>query len=277
MDTKHIVGIIGLGFVGGAMAASFQRKDITVITYDKYKASDNTLEDTLKTDLIFLCLPTPYDSLINEYDKTAIHETLKFLNDKKYSGAVICKSTVEPGTCRELADKYHSLDIIHNPEFLTARTAVEDYHNQKHIVLGRTLRCSDNSYNTVVDFHSINYPWAQITKCKSIESESAKLFANSFYAVKVQFFTELYLLCKKSGCDYDTAKQILIRNNWVNPMHTSVPGPDGSISYGGLCFPKDTNALNEYMKSVESPNAILSACIDERNTMREDHDNCNNL
>lgn len=274
METKHIIGIVGLGFVGSAMESSFREKKINVITYDKYKSCDNTLEDILRADIIFLCLPTPYDSTINEYDKTAISETLEFLNDKNYSGAVVCKSTVEPGTCKELAEEYHNLNIIHNPEFLTARTAREDYHNQKHIVLGKTKNCDNDIYVKVVDFYSVNYPWAHITKCKSIESESAKLFANSFYAVKVQFFTELYLLCEKTGCNYDTAKQILIRNNWVNPMHTTVPGPDGEISYGGLCFPKDTNALNEYMKQNKSPNSILESCIEERNRMRSDHDNC---
>ena len=40
---------------------------------------------------------------------------------------------------------------------------------------------------------------------------------------------------------------MMIGNGNINPDHTSVPGPDGNISYGGYCFPKDTNALNEYM------------------------------
>ena len=53
-------------------------------------------------------------------------------------------------------------------------------------------------------------------------------------------------------------------------MHTNVPGPDGRLSYGGLCFPKDTNALNEYMKKNNTYNKILQATIDERNSMRRD-------
>lgn len=268
------VSVIGLGFVGDALLSSFNRLIGDVVSYDKYKSCDNDLQDVLDTDIAFLCLPTPYNSNANEYDKSAIHDVCEFLNNNNYSGAVVCKSTVEPGTCRQLSEKYTNINIIHNPEFLTARTAREDYHNQKHIVLGKTKNCDNDIYVKVVDFYSVNYPWAHITKCKSIESESAKLFANSFYAVKVQFFTELYLLCEKTGCDYDTAKQILIRNNWVNPMHTTVPGPDGEISYGGLCFPKDTNALNEYMKQNKSPNSILESCIEERNRMRNDHDNC---
>jgi UDP-glucose 6-dehydrogenase len=74
-----------------------------------------------------------------------------------------------------------------------------------------------------------------------------KIFCNCFYATKIQFFTEIYLLCEKTGCDYNVVKNMMLGNGWINPMHTNVPGNDGNISYGGYCFPKDTNALNEYM------------------------------
>lgn len=268
------VGIIGTGFVGGAMIESFKRKKLKVLSYDKFKECTDTLEELLVSELIFLCLPTPYDHKLKSYNKESILENLDYLNKNKFKGSVICKSTLEPESCKEFAEGYTNLNIIHNPEFLTARTAKEDYHNQKHIVLGRTKLCSSEHYNLVVDFHSTNYPWARITQCTSTESESAKLFANSFYSIKVQFFTEMYLLCQKTGCDYNTARQILIRNDWVNPMHTNVPGPDGEISYGGLCFPKDTNALNEFMQKHDSPSLVLKACIEERDTMRSDHDNC---
>jgi len=66
----------------------------------------------------------------------------------------------------------------------------------------------------------------------------------------------------------------MLSNSWINPMHTTVPGPDGQLSYGGLCFPKDTNALNELMKSLGTPNQVMDAVIQERNSMRSDHDNC---
>ena len=60
------IGIIGLGFVGSAMLASFQQKKINTLNYDKFSSCDNTLQDLLETDLVFLCLPTPYDSSLNQ-------------------------------------------------------------------------------------------------------------------------------------------------------------------------------------------------------------------
>ena len=96
-----------------------------------------------------------------------------------------------------------------------------------------------------------------------------KSFVNSFYAVKVQFFNELYSLCRKINCSYDVVKNLMLKNGWINAQHTKVPGPDGKLSYGGGCFPKDTKALLEYMKKNNSHHAILEACIKEHDTMRK--------
>ena len=181
---------------------------------------------------------------------------------------------MEPETTNNLSNEFPELKFIHNPEFLTARTAFEDFHNQTHIVLGKGLKCTENDLNNVKLFYNDLYPDAEISLCSSLESESMKSFVNCFYSVKVQFFTELYLLCQSNGCDYNVVKDMMLKNGWINPMHTTVPGPDGQVSYGGLCFPKDTNALNKYMIKSNTPNKVLEATIKERNDMRKDHDNC---
>ena len=61
----------------------------------------------------------------------------------------------------------------------------------------------------------------------------------------------------------------MLKNKWISPTHTSVPGPDGKLSYGGMCFPKDTNALLQLMKKKDVPCKILEATILERNEMRK--------
>jgi UDP-glucose 6-dehydrogenase len=66
----------------------------------------------------------------------------------------------------------------------------------------------------------------------------------------------------------------MLLNNQIHSSFTNVPGHDGQISYGGLCFPKDTNALNKFMIKNKIPNSLMNACINERNSMRDDHDNC---
>ena len=53
------VGVIGCGFVGEGQAFSFSSiSNVKVYDLDQ-KKSTNTLDDTLKSDFIFVCLPTP--------------------------------------------------------------------------------------------------------------------------------------------------------------------------------------------------------------------------
>ena len=82
-------------------------------------------------------------------------------------------------------------------------------------------------------------------------------------------FNEYYLLCQKNKSDFHRIKQLMLKNNWINPMHTTVPGPDGQLGYGGACFPKDTKALNEYMKQKGSPNRVLNSVIQECDLIRK--------
>lgn len=265
---KMKISVIGLGCVGNAIYKSFMNKNMNVIPYDKYK-DIGTLKECLTSDIMFLCLPTPYDDIKKEYDKSSIIETLSYLEENKYTGIVVLKSTVEPETTYNLSLSYPNLKIIHSPEFLTARTAYEDFHNQKHIVIGKTSNTNDEDINIIVSFFKTHYD-AEISICSSTESEMMKICCNSFYSVKVQFFTEIYLMCKANKTQYNTVRDLMLKNNWIHHMHTIIPGPDNQISYGGMCFPKDTNALNQYMLKLNTPNNVLNATIEERNIMRND-------
>lgn len=272
MTKTYKIGIAGIGFVGNGMMKSFLEKGYTandLICYDKYKSTSSRFEDLLTTDILFLALPTQYDEDKREYNKDAITETCSLLEAGNYKGTIVIKSTVEPETTENLNCTF-KLNFVHNPEFLTARTAYQDFHNQKHIVLGRASSCNEDNYKRVVDFYSSHYPDAVISESTCTESESMKIFVNCFYSVKVQFFNEIYLTCKQSGTDYTKVRDLMLKNNWINPAHTQVPGPDGQLSYGGMCFPKDTNALLKFMESKNTPSAVLEATIKERNLMRDD-------
>lgn len=275
------IGIVGLGFVGGALLDSFSRHQIpNIVTYDKYKHNNNhnnnQKHNILNFDILFLCLPTPFSSELNDYDIQPIHETLSYLQENQYSGLVVIKSTVTPTTCQSLRDQYQ-IPIIHNPEFLTARTANEDFHNQKHIVLGLTNHPTELSQkesiqrHQLISFYQHYYPNAEISICQSGESEAMKIYVNTFYAIKIQAFNEFHQLSTKLNLNPDLITNLMLKNGWINPMHTQVPGTDGQLSYGGGCFPKDTNALLHTMKKHQTPHQVLESTIQERNHMRQEN------
>ena len=266
-----MISIIGLGFVGGAMYKSFQQKKVNVIGYDKFKDGGiGTFDDVLSSSICFLCLPTLFNAEKNKYNKDAIYETCDKLKDNNYSGLVVIKSTVEPETTDNLSKAYPMLKICHNPEFLTAKTAFHDFHNQKHIVLGKGKNCLDSDVNVLETFYKTHYPDANVSRCSSLESESMKIMCNSFYASKIMLFNEYYQLCQKNGSDFNTIRDLMLKNDWINPMHTNVPGTDKQLGYGGACFPKDTAALCSYMETMSSDNAVLKGVIEERNKLRGD-------
>lgn len=268
---NNIVGIIGLGFVGGAIYKSFNEKLIKVVGYDNnINIKCNSFEECLSSDILFLCLPTQFDENTKSYDKSIIVNVLNDLDKNNYNGLVVIKSTVEPTTTDNLQEKNPKLKLFHNPEFLSAKTAYEDFHHQSHIVLGKSDKCSHSDLLLLEEFYHNYYPDAKISLCSATESESMKIYLNCFYSVKIQFFNELYLLCNKTKTNYNNVLDLMLKNNWINPMHTKVPGNDGKLSYGGYCFPKDTNALLHFMKSMDSPCKVLEASIKERNTMRDD-------
>lgn len=256
-----MIGICGLGVVGNAVYKVFQHYHINCYGYDKYKKIGKK-EDLLSCDYIFLCLPTPFHKYKKEFDKQSLHITCKFLQKKAYKGIVIIKSTVEPGTCREFVEKY-GLKIVHNPEFLSAKTAYQDFLHQTHIVLGgeRSLCLQIHSFYKI-------YWTCKYSLCSWEESEAMKLCCNSFYAVKIQFFNEIYSYLLSNHISYEKVLAMMLENGWIHPQHTKVPGTDRELSYGGMCFPKDTNALCEDMKRNNTLHHVLEACIQERDTIR---------
>jgi len=297
---EYSIGIIGVGVLGKAILESFINiKTINIRCYDKYKTdTDNyhtnfyvlDIKQLYNCDIIFLCLPTEYDADKKEYNKTEIMNVLYEFSQLNYKGILLLKSTVEPKTTYNLSLLYPQLNIIHNPEFLTARTATHDFINQKHIVLGihdlephvhktafendfMETSVSDGSHSSKITyiktFFETYFKGATISICSSDESESMKLFCNSFYATKIQYFKEVKLLCDKMNIEYNNVVNLMLNNGWINPMHTTIPGPDGQLSFGGKCLPKDINALGALCNSLNIPNEVIQSVIRENNVMRK--------
>lgn len=267
------ISVIGLGFVGNAVYEVFQEMGCDVLGYDiKLDISKNSFDECLGSKIMFLALPTPYNSKSKSYELSYIIDVLEELTQLNYKGVIVLKSTLTPGSTLDLITKFNTLSIIYNPEFLKAKSAKYDFKNQFQVVLGYEERNKD-AVELVKSFYKKYFPNAKISLGTTQESECVKIFVNSFYAVKIQYFNELYLTCEKMGMDFNLVTQMMINNNRINPADTNVPGPDGELSYGGYCFPKDTNALNEFMKKNNIPNGVLNACIEERNMMRNDNDN----
>ncbi len=124
--SKPKIGIVGVGYLGGAVKYWFDKQKFESFFYDKHKEI-GSLRDLNKADVIFVCLPTPYiEEKKKGFDDSAIKEVLKELKGEKI---IVIRSTVLPGSTEGYQKEYPQHRFLMNPEFLRAKTAIQDYLN----------------------------------------------------------------------------------------------------------------------------------------------------
>lgn len=269
------IGIIGQGFVGGAIKQGF-KDHYQLFLYDKFNdAKSNTdLEGVVKNaDIIFVCVPTPMDARTGEASTAIVEEVVLEIDELAaefgMSPTLIIKSTVPPGTTEYLNSIMSYSEVIFNPEFLTEANAVEDFKNQNRIIIGT---CDGYEANNVVRIFRNVFPHAEIPVVNSREAEMCKYIINTFLSVKVSFANEIYDICEASGIDYNQAKDLALLDRRIGKSHWMVPGPDGDRGFGGHCFPKDLNGLLYVAKEGLVETSVLEATLKTNDRVREDRD-----
>ena len=245
------VGIIGNGFVGESQTFAFSpTSDIRVYDIDPLK-STHTLSETLDSDFIFICVPTPMKS-DGSQDLSYIESVFK----NAISGPIyIIKSTVLPGTTKKLVEKFPKLDIIFSPEFLTERTAKLDMLTQARVIFGgKKSLC--NSVKILFEQRFMNRHYI-ITD--STTAELVKYMNNTFFATKVSIINEFKRLSDALGTNWEDVIYGFAADGRVGDSHLHVPGPDGKLGYGGTCFPKDVNALITLGDKLGTPMNTIKA------------------
>ena len=253
------VGIVGKGFVGGALHDNFKECfDVAVWDSVEEKRTIDSFQSFVDwSDIIFVCVPTPMneDGSCNTSIVEEVVGKIAALDRHKY---VVIKSTVPPGTTETLAEQ-HRMTIGFNPEFLTEANAYNDFRHQSLIVIG----ADDTGLATVLtqlyyEFNAAVDNVAHVIQRTTKEAEMFKYLANCFLATKVTFANEFKILCDKAGIDYGKVADIAVLDRRLGHTHWRVPGPDGKLGFGGSCFPKDTSAMLAYADQVGSALWLLT-------------------
>jgi len=262
-----MIGIIGQGFVGNAVYQKF-KKYYEIKTFDlNNELCNSTEQEVLDNNIVFVCLPTPMND-DGSCNTSIVEEVVKRCFEFGKSKIVVIKSTIPPDTTKKLNEKYPSLQIVFNPEFLTERNAVSDYENQNRIILGGPRPATTK----LKQIFSKVFPKAHIIKTDSTHAEMVKYLTNSFLATKVSFANEMYKICEKLDIDYDKVVEYSTFDDRLGKSHWSVPGPDGDFGYGGHCFPKDVKALIHLAEELELYPTMLRATDKKNNVVRKNRD-----
>ena len=249
--------IAGYGYVGRAVYAGLRTHHDLIIVDPKY--SEDTIGEHIDADGIIICVDTPTG------ENGIIASNLSDVMDQVplYMPALI-KSTVTPAVVDAFDELYPNHSICYSPEFLRAATSVSDFVNQKYIVLGGTD--PDSFWHEL--FLNTLPNCKMVFHCTEKEACLVKYTANSFLALKVSFFNQIYDICEQTGSDFETIRHIVSQDTRIGAGHTLVPGADGR-GFSGACFPKDTEAFVHWAKHVDAVPTLVEYAIQYNNKVRK--------
>lgn len=232
------LGIIGLGYVGSAVAFS-HRSDVVVVRDPKLKDSAD-LHEFNDCDAIYICVPSP--STEDGHCDTSILESvlkeLTFANIAK-DKVLISKVTAPPSVYIRLLEQYPNL--VYCPEFLTAANHISDYQNARYFIFGGHKEWCERAKDIVRSAVPLVNDKLLITDIQS--ASLFKYMMNSYLATKVTFMNDMKVLADSYDIDWTEFTNLALWEDRIGYTHMSVPGPDGEHGWGGACFPKDVAAI----------------------------------
>ena len=279
MELKQKIGIVGNGFVGGAVKFGFSAQvgcDAEVRVYDKNpNKSTHTLEETVnESDFVFLSVPTPanrdgsintdvLDSALNDIDVVSERENI-----------ILIRSTVIPGTTWTLQNHYEDLNLLFNPEFLTERSANFDFINQSRFIIGseESKKGKSNSEQFVKLIEDRFGNCVAVLETNYETAEMIKYMSNCFFATKVSFMNEMHQIAKKTNVDWDDAVSGFVSDGRIGHSHLGVPGHDGKYGFGGSCFPKDIQAMIDFAETIGIEPTVLYGVWEKNLQVRPEQD-----
>ena len=258
------IGVVGAGYVGLPLAAVLaQRHSVTICDIDHAKVNavnarrapfyDTSLGDFLRqadldltattslrqacagADLMILATPTNYDHESGGFDTASLETVTAQTLEWAAQATIVIKSTVPVGFTARLRETHPGARIVFVPEFLRESRALEDNLRPSRIVVGDRTE-TGRQVAAVLSEIAENDPPVLLTGPS--EAEAAKLFANTYLALRVAFFNEL----DTYAAVHELAAADIIDAVGLDPRigsHYNNP----SFGYGGYCLPKDSRQL----------------------------------
>jgi UDPglucose 6-dehydrogenase len=236
------IGCIGRGMVGEAIYQGLLNLGNVMKYYDPVYAESKMI-DIIDTDCVFIAVPT-LPNEINECDLTILIQVLDELKIINYSGIICIKSTITPGTTKNMIEKYKNDNIIFCPEFLKERCAYDDFIKNNPICIVGTE--NKNAFEIMEQIHK---PISKIIKMVSpTEAELTKYMQNVYNTYRILFANGFYEICKHNNVDYTSILTSLLFRNEMDEKYMNcneiLRGPSGP------CLVKDSLAFNQYVNSL---------------------------
>lgn len=251
---KHL--IIGAGIVGTATGVWLKANcedviycDIKPEVLEKLKNRGFTVTSKIKdgkADIYWICTA--------EWNaEEVLKELSKYFDDPM----VVIRSTMPSGTTKKLSKKYKIKHIAHIPEFLRQKTAISDIFDEDRIVIGTTDEEMEVTLRKV--FSSVTAP---IVFTDPTTSELIKYAANCWLAMQISYWNEIKKIADELKINPQMVANAACLDKRISKYGTAMLGEP----FGGVCFPKDLNALIKSFEELGLNPILLKAAkkVNER-------------
>ncbi|KAK4235266.1 hypothetical protein C8A03DRAFT_17971 [Achaetomium macrosporum] len=175
-------------------------------------------------------------------DMTAFEAVTAIVAQHARPGTIIVeKSTVPCMTARLLALYRPGVpfEVLSNPEFLAAGTAMKDLLHADRILIGSSNTPSGHrAAAALASVYASWIPQSRIITTNVFSSELAKLVANATLAQRISSINSIAAVCDATGADVDEVAEAIGADPRIGSKFLKA-----GIGFGGSCFKKDVLSL----------------------------------
>lgn len=140
-------------------------------------------------------------------------------------------------------------EVLSNPEFLAAGTAIKDLLNADRILIGcNPTPAGHRASLALASVYNAWIPRERIITTNVFSSELAKLVANSMLAQRISSINSIAAVCEATGADVDEVAKAIGADPRIGSKFLKA-----GIGFGGSCFKKDVLSLAYLADSLRLP------------------------
>jgi UDPglucose 6-dehydrogenase len=251
-----VVGVdLNQSYVDSLNAKTFTSHEPNVVEYlqssTNFRATTNLSEGVFHSDVIFIVVPTPNGGGNDFYDHAILGHTLseiKKLNPVNKDIIVCC--TVMPGYLNTQTIK--NCTINYNPEFIAQGSIIKDFENPDFVLIGHDTPESGKRIKDV--YEKVYNGKTKYAMLDVLDAEITKISINGFVTTKIAYANMIGELCDTMGADKYKVLESTSMDSRIGSKYFR-PG----YSFGGPCFPRDTQALSIALRKHNISPEIIEA------------------